>query len=161
MDIRKTVEGDVPRLMTIFSEARSYMAANGNPHQWVGRPTAEDVLTDIRNGHSYVCVDDGEVVGTFAYIPGPDPTYAVIYEGAWPDDEPYGVIHRIAGSKGAHGVVAAAFRWAFAQCDRMRIDTHKDNRIMQHLLMENGFSYCGVILLADGDSRLAYFKHQV
>lgn len=160
MYIRKTTTNDLPRVMAIFQEARAYMAANGNPHQWVNRPTEKDILTDIREGHSYVCVDGETVVGTFAYIPGPDPTYARIYDGAWPDDAPYGVIHRIAGSKGARGVAAAAFQWGFGQCDRMRIDTHEDNHIMQALLQKYGFSYCGVILLSDGTPRLAYFRHQ-
>ena len=161
MHIRKTTTNDLPSLMAIFKEAREYMAANGNPHQWVNRPTEEDILTDIREGHSYVCVEEETVVGTFAYIPGPDPTYAVIYDGAWPDEGPYGVIHRIAGSKGARGVAAAAFGWAFEQCDRMRIDTHEDNHIMQDLLKKHGFCYCGVILLGDGSPRLAYFKHRL
>ena len=160
MYIRKTTVDDLSYLMNIFQEARQYMVANGNPNQWVNRPTSADILNDISNGCSYVCVEEDKVVGTFAYIPGPDPTYAVIYDGNWPDDEPYGVIHRIAGTKGAHGVAAAAFRWAFSRCDRLRIDTHEDNRIMQALLKKHGFVYCGVILLSDGSPRLAYFKHQ-
>ena len=160
MNIRKTKKEDIPCLMTLFQEARQYMAANGNPRQWVNRPTAEDVLNDISQGHSYVCEEDGKVVGTFAYIPGPDPTYAVIYDGQWPDEAPYGVIHRIAGSKGAHGVVTTAFQWAFRQCDRIRIDTHEDNSIMRKLLAQQGFTFCGTIMLADGTPRLAYFKHK-
>lgn len=160
MDIRKTTLNDLTDIMPMFAEARRYMAANGNPRQWVNRPTEEDIRNDIQNGHSYVCVEDGMIVGTFAYIPGPDPTYAVIYDGQWPDDAPYGVIHRITGSKGTRGVAAAAFHWAFQQCDRLRIDTHEDNHIMQHLLGKYGFVYCGVILLKDGSPRLAYFGHQ-
>ena len=35
-------------------------------------------------------------------------------------------------------------------------DTHRDHRIMQHLLEKHGFTYCGVIYLASGDERLAY-----
>jgi len=38
----------------------------------------------------------------------------------------------------------------------LRIDTHRDNKIMQHNLTKHGFSYCGVIYLASGDERLAY-----
>ena len=158
MYIRKTTVDDLPHLMAIFKSAREYMAANGNPHQWVNRPAEEDILADLHEGHSYVCVENDTVVGTFAYIPGPDPTYAVIYDGAWPDDAPYGVIHRLAGTQGARGVAAAAFRWGLDQCDHLRIDTHEDNHIMQALLGKYGFSYCGVILLRDGSPRLAYAK---
>ena len=31
------------------------------------------------------------------FIIGADPTYEVIEDGAWPDNSPYGTIHRIAG----------------------------------------------------------------
>ena len=37
-------------------------------------------------------------------------------------------------------------------------DTHRDNTIMQHLITKHGFTYCGIILLANGDERLAYQK---
>ena len=38
----------------------------------------------------------------------------------------------------------------------LRVDTHRDNRVMQHLLLQHGFTYCGIIHLASGDERLAY-----
>lgn len=38
----------------------------------------------------------------------------------------------------------------------IRIDTHRDNRIMQHNILKYGFSYCGIIYLLSGDERLAY-----
>ena len=40
----------------------------------------------------------------------------------------------------------------------IRIDTHRDNRIMQHNIEKHGFTYCGIIYLANGDERLAYQK---
>ena len=43
-------------------------------------------------------------------------------------------------------------------CGNLKIDTHRDNRIMQHLLDKNGFTYCGIIYLDDGTERLAYQK---
>lgn len=160
MEIRKTTPDDLPAVMDIFSGARRYMAAHGNPHQWVNRPTEDDVRHDMAGGHSYVCTEGDCIVGTFAYLPGPDPTYRTVYGGSWPDDEPYGVIHRIAGTPGHRGVFDAALRWAFAHCSRLRIDTHADNLIMQRLLLDRGFCHCGTILLKDGSPRLAYFKHQ-
>ena len=38
----------------------------------------------------------------------------------------------------------------------IRIDTHKDNVIMHHILRKYGFQHCGVIFLANGDPREAY-----
>ena len=47
-------------------------------------------------------------------------------------------------------------RWCGERISNIRIDTHRDNRIMQKLISRSGFSYCGIILLADGAERLAY-----
>ena len=95
------------------------------------------------------------VAGYFALLPSPEPTYDFI-EGAWLSDEPYGVIHRIASYPDVHGVFAAIIDFAAARFPRLRIDTHRDNRIMQHLIEKHGFTYCGIIWLTDGTERLAY-----
>lgn len=34
--------------------------------------------------------------------------------------------------------------------------THRDNKPMQHVVEQNGFKYCGIIHLENGDERLAY-----
>ena len=46
--------------------------------------------------------------------------------------------------------------YAFSVDGNIRIDTHKDNSIMQHNILKHGFSYCGIIYLLSGDERLAY-----
>ena len=45
------------------------------------------------------------------------------------------------------GKVIGAFciNWAIAQCGHLRIDTHGDNKVMQHLLTKLGFRHCGTI----------------
>ena len=58
----------------------------------------------------------------------------------------------------AHGVFRAIMDWCFSRDCNIRIDTHRDNRIMQHVILGYGFSYCGIIYLASGDERLAYQK---
>ena len=156
---------DLPRMMEIFREARQTMRESGNTSQWPETYPSETIIKeDIRNGHSYVCRnEDGTIVGTFACIPGPDPTYARIYGGEWPDDLPYHVIHRIAASripKPESSIAEACFRWTFARTDVIRIDTHRDNIIMHHILTKYGFSRCGVILLENGNPRDAYHKEK-
>ncbi len=39
-----------------------------------------------------------------------------------------------------------------------RIDTHNDNKIMQHVIEKNGFIRCGIIYVKDGSPRIAYEK---
>ena len=121
-------------------------------------PDDDAVLRDIAGGWGHVCLDgNGRVAGYFAMIPSPDPTYARIYDGAWLEDTlPYLVIHRIASLPDFHGVFSALVNYASAACRNIRIDTHRDNRIMQHNLLKHGFSYCGIIYLANGEERLAY-----
>jgi hypothetical protein len=76
------------------------MAENGNPTQWAQNkwPPEEVLRKDIEKGISYVCLKEERIVGSFVFIEGKDiePSYKVIEEGAWLDDSPYGVIHRIA-----------------------------------------------------------------
>ena len=135
------------------------MRASGNLHQWgVGYPSVEVVQCDIEQGVCYVAIDgaDGEIEATMAFIPGPDSTYSYIKDGAWLNDEPYHVIHRIAVAAPGKGYARRLLDWAFERAGTVRIDTHRDNVIMRHILKEYGFEYCGVIYLANGDARDAY-----
>lgn len=59
-------------------------------------------------------------------------------------------------SGNAHGIFRTIMEFAFRHDCNIRIDTHRDNTIMQHNILKHGFSYCGIILLADGAERLAY-----
>ena len=95
------------------------------------------------------------IVAYFALLPSPEPTYDVI-DGAWLTDEPYGVIHRMASYPEVHGIFSTIIDYAALRFAHLRIDTHRDNRIMQHLIEKYGFTYCGIIWLEDGTERLAY-----
>ena len=157
--IRKATYDDIPVLMDVFRKARGIMRSSGNMNQWNdGYPSEEVVRKDIDNGHCVVLCEDGKVVATMAFIPGPDPTYAEIYDGGWLSDAPYHVIHRIAVAEPGHNAAKALLDWGFGQAGSIRIDTHKDNVIMHHVLSKYGFTHCGVILLANGDPREAYQK---
>ena len=167
MDIRHTEPGDGARIMEIYAGARAFMAAHGNPNQWgpTQWPPEALIREDIRRGHSYACVNDaGRVVGTFFFIQGEDvePTYREITDGAWLDDSPYGVVHRIAGDGSEKGIGAFCLNWAYARCGHLRIDTHGDNAVMQALLERLGFVHCGTIYVEEDDfPRLAYEKSDV
>ena len=161
LGIRLSTLNDLPALMALYDQGRQIMRESGNLRQWTGGyPSEELVREDIGRGHSYACLDgQGEAVGTFAFIPGKDPTYTYIYEGAWLDDvRPYATIHRLASRPEVHGVAAACLEWCFRRVPNLRADTHRDNRIMQHILLKHGFRYCGIIFLKNGDERLAYQK---
>lgn len=159
--IRKAQFTELSILMDIFEQAKRIMRKDGNMKQWTGNyPSIEIIQRDIENGNSYICLNGKkEIVGTFAFIPGVDPTYARIYEGEWLEDTlPYGVIHRLASTENSKGVAAACLQWCYEQIPNLRADTHRDNHILQHILKKHGFQYCGIIYLANGDERLAFQK---
>ena len=80
-------------------------------------------------------------------------TYAKIYDGEWIDDvQPYHVVHRIASYPDAHGIFSSIMDFCFSHDTNIRIDTHRDNKIMQHNILKQGFTYCGIIYLQSGDA---------
>jgi hypothetical protein len=82
------------------------MREHGNMGQWVGGyPSRELLERDIENGQLYLCTESEEICGVFCYFEGEDPTYRKIFNGAWLNDAPYGVIHRIAVAAQGRGVV--------------------------------------------------------
>ena len=156
--IRPAANADLPAIEDIYETARAYMRANGNPHQWsdYGYPEWELLLSDIAMGQLYVIEEEGAIRGVFAFILGDDPTYAVITDGRWLNDRPYGTIHRIAGDGRTRGIFTRAFAFALTKTDNVRVDTHHDNKTMQHVILKHGFTRCGVIYLESGDPRIAY-----
>ena len=160
MQIRKTTEADILRIGEIYENAKRFMRESGNPNQWnKGTPNAETARADMERGVGYVAVDDeGEIVATFMFTLDGEPTYAKIYDGAWLNDAPYGVIHRIAVAEQGKGMIGFCIDECFACCQNLRIDTHRDNLPMQRALLKREFQYCGIIYLENGDERLAYQK---
>lgn len=160
--IRKTELRDIPAILDIYNVARKFMRETGNTGQWIdGYPSEQQLKRDIDAGGSYVITDEtGKVCATFFFVVGEDPTYSVIEDGNWLDDAPYGVIHRIASDGTTHGVLRTTLDFCFTLVDNIRIDTHRDNKVMQKNLVDYGFGYCGIIHLANGDERLAYQLHR-
>ena len=161
MKIRKCTAEDLSRALEIYAEAREFMKSAGNENQWInGYPDKAVVSLDIQSGKLYCAECGGEIKVVFYFNIGEDETYRKIYSGSWKNSEPYGVIHRIAIAKSAHGMGLSriCFDYCFEKCGNLKIDTHKDNIPMQRALLRSGFEYCGIIYLESGDERLAYQK---
>ena len=157
-NFRRARVEDLPRILELIECGRQKMRAAGNNEQWTnGQPSQEVIEEDIRLGESYVMTENGKVVVTFAFKPGPDVTYAKIYEGKWLDDvKPYYVVHRLASAPGVRGVLKDVLNFCFSHTDNIRIDTHRQNVVMRHALEKYGFRYCGIIYLLDGAERFAF-----
>ena len=158
--IRETKPIDITDVMQVMEAAKKIMRSSGNMYQWGdGYPSESVIFSDMEKHGGYVIEDTGRIVAYFAFLPSPEPTYSKIYNGEWLDDTlPYHVIHRIASYPEAHGIFSTIMDFCFSHDSNIRIDTHKDNRIMQHNIEKHGFTYCGIIYLVNGDERLAYQK---
>jgi hypothetical protein len=158
--IREARPTDMTEIMKVLDAAKKIMRQSGNMHQWIdGYPSEAVISADMERNGGFVIVEDDKIVGYFAFLASPEPTYARIYEGKWLDDErPYHVVHRIASYPDTHGIFSCIMDFCFSKDTNIRIDTHRDNIIMQHNILKHDFTYCGIIYLASGDERLAYQK---
>lgn len=159
MKIKKADMNDLKEILNIYSYARRYMKAHKNPTQWGDdRPSESVIKNDITNGNSFVVIDNDVISGVFSFIIGEDETYKKIYEGKWLNDKAYGTVHRLAGNGKSKGIFDFSMGYCEKLIDNIRIDTHKNNKIMQYLLSKRGYKKCGIIYVEDGSERLAYQK---
>lgn len=157
---------DISRILEIYEEAKRYMNREGIPQWTKDYPNRDTVVQDIANNVLYVWTQEEAVLGVSAFIPGRDPTYAVIEGGVWClQTEAYGTIHRMAVAgdakgKGISGKMLAALETLCKErsIPSIRVDTHKKNSSMRRWIEKSGFTYCGVITVADGTKRVAYEK---
>lgn len=167
MRIRKTKKEDIACLMPIFDEARHTIATLGIDQWQNGYPSESVILDDIEKKQSYLCEIDDKICGTFAMLENGEPTYDKIYDGEWltGDRAAYIAIHRVAISVSNRGsglsgkIIGYATDFAREKGRKsLRIDTHRGNAVMRRMLEKNGFIYCGIIYLENGDERVAYEK---
>ena len=153
--IRRANKNDLISIMLIYEEAKKKMRADGNINQWSDKyPDEETLLDDINRGELYIAYDD-EIYGVFMLSFSGEETYKEI-QGAWLNEGPYAVIHRIASLGKGRSLLKDAIDYAFVNTDNIRIDTHEDNNIMRTLLNKLDFIYTGIIHLKSGDERRAY-----
>ena len=86
--IRETKQTDIADIMKVMEAAKKIMRSSGNMHQWgEGYPSEAVITSDMEKNGGFVIEDEGRVVGYFAFLPSPEPTYQKIYDGKWLDDE--------------------------------------------------------------------------
>ena len=161
MKIRLANNNDIDTIEKIYADARAFMRESGNSHQWSGiYPSRENIVSDINESCLHLCCENDSILGVFYFRIGEDVTYKTIYDGKWLNEDDYAVIHRIAVSSESRGkgVASFCFEYALNRFPNIKIDTHSDNIPMQKSLIKNGFTYCGIIHLLNGDERIAYQK---
>lgn len=160
LHFRHSTPGDLPMIMPVYARAKAYMRNRGNMQQWTGGyPSADVIAADIANGNHYVGEDDaGRLAVVFAFILGDDPTYDYVDGGSWPENCPYGTIHRIASTGLYPKMLDRVLEFCFLKTGSIRIDTHAHNQPMLDAINRTGFTRAGIIYLADGSPRTAFQK---
>lgn len=161
--MRIATPSDISPIMGIIGQAKRRLYRLGIDQWQDGYPNEEAIRNDITLQNGYVYTVDSVIAAYAAIIIGDESTYHHI-DGQWLTDNPYIVIHRIAvHDQFAHqGIAVGIFDFACSlarqhQVTSIRIDTHKDNVYMQHLVNKQGFTYCGIIQVRDG-KRMAFEK---
>ena len=157
--IKLAKEKDLPIINKIYETARSFMKANGNKTQWKDNyPESDLIKEDIESKRLFVISGEDSVIhAVFAFMIGKDKSYEKI-TGSWLLDTEYGVIHRVASDGKIPKIMDKVVAFCEKQIPHLRIDTHEDNKVMQHLIEKNGFKKCGIVYVEDGTERFAYEK---
>ncbi|WP_125762961.1 GNAT family N-acetyltransferase [Companilactobacillus hulinensis] len=164
--LRQAKADDLEKVVKIINGEKNALLVRG-VNQWQrGYPDEEILKRDIEEGINYVLILDGSIVGTAALQQGYDKSYQDISGGSWSSesDVTYAIIHRIPVEPGHQGekLTTALIQQLLTMSYYLgyydvRIDTHPDNRVMQHVITENGFVERGIITLdTDQDIRKAY-----
>lgn len=152
INIRKAKQSELAKIMEIYAYARKIMKDNGNATQWGNnRPDIATIQKDIEQQQLYVVEQQNAIHAVFAFVLGEDPTYRVIEDGQWQDNSEYGTIR---------GIFDLIMQFCEQKIKHIRIDTHKDNTIMQHLIEKHQFQRCGIIYVSDKTPRIAYEKSE-
>ena len=156
MNIRKAEISDLTQIISIYAYAREIMRTTGNETQWKNTyPTNDIISSDIENGYLRLLFDEDGIQGVFAFLPDGDPVYDRI-DGAWINEKPYAAVHRVASAGKKRGILPLCMSYCFSLSDNIKIDTHENNKIMQHQLEKLGFILCGIVTLENGETRIAY-----
>lgn len=160
MILRKTKITDVPRVMDIINQAKTYFKNSGIDQWQDGYPCNVSIETDIANDEAYVLEDNGQILGTCMVTIQGEPTYRKI-DGQWKTSKDYVCVHRIAvdpqyKGKGLASIMLDQVVAMYPQYHSLRMDTHENNLSMQRLLLKYGFEFCGIITLQSGALRRAY-----
>lgn len=133
---RFAVNTDLPNIMHIINEAKSFLKQSGSS-QWQGAyPAEETIETDIKNKYGLVLIVDNQIAGYAASIVGEEPTYKKI-DGAWKNNiDPYATFHRLVISSKYRGVHLASFMFsdlisimASQKIRNFRIDTSRKTKL--------------------------------
>ncbi|HIW89385.1 MAG TPA: GNAT family N-acetyltransferase [Candidatus Ligilactobacillus excrementipullorum] len=156
MKLNRAKMSDLDQIIEILADGRDQLAEKG-VDQWQGDyPSREHVKYDIEHGFAFLAEStDHETIGALSLVTAPDHSYDQLH-GKWlVDTTAYIVIHRVAihSNHGGHGYATQLFEKVIEEVeqnhpeiDSIRIDTHKNNGAMQHVIAKTGFEKVGELV---------------
>ena len=84
----------VDRMCEITGQAKRQLKGLGLDQWQKGYPSREVWLDDVKKGYTYLAVEEGEILGIFAFQTTPDISYYEI-DGKWLTDGEYASMHRV------------------------------------------------------------------
>ncbi|WP_250228641.1 GNAT family N-acetyltransferase [Anaeropeptidivorans aminofermentans] len=151
MNYRVSTESDINKIMDIILQAKDFLKAQGVDQWNDGYPDACHIKDDIKAGDGYVLIDGQNIAGYACISFAKEQIYDEL-QGQWLSDKPYAVIHRMAIDSNYKGENLSGILFNLAEnlcrergIHSIKIDTGSDNKIMQHILLKNGYAFCGTI----------------
>lgn len=165
MSYRLGRPADRSRLTEMLNAAIQFLADQGIDQWQNASVSITDLDQAIADQEAYVWEDSNGQVQAFWVLAAHDPYYQTLSSGTWRSTGPYLAIRRfmVAKESKGQGLAQQIFK-AIEEISRdqgvntLRIDTHPDNQIMQHLILKAGFSLTGETVVGDGGRRLTYDK---
>lgn len=164
MEVLIAKKDDLKDIFALIKDAKNILKQNGIPQWQKDYPTIHDLEKDIQNQTMMILKRKKETIACANLSLEPDPFYQEI-EGNWLQEDLYASLHRIAVKSNVHGqgygqkFIAELEKIAKEKgAYSIRIDTHPLNQSMKTLLDKRHYHYCGLVVVQDKTSRIAYEK---
>ncbi|MEN2366845.1 GNAT family N-acetyltransferase [Levilactobacillus brevis] len=156
MYLHKAKIEELDLVCDIIEDGKQQLADAGIDQWQDNYPNRDVIKDDIANGRAVIYnSDDHETLGVAAIVQAPDHSYDTL-QGEWlKQTDKYVTVHRVAifSHHQGQGYASKLFQDLFSyigehhpESESIRIDTHKDNKKMQHLIEKFGFQKVGEIV---------------
>ncbi|MBB1127689.1 MAG: GNAT family N-acetyltransferase [Limosilactobacillus sp.] len=164
--LRRAQTQDLATIIKIIDDAKDLLKKNGSPQWQNGYPDQKTFAQDIAMQTNWILINGNQVAATATLQLTPELTYRNITQGQWQQpDEPYATIHRVAISSNYRGQGLSKLLFSnlltvgqMQGIKNFRVDTHRSNKAMQHIVESFNFKKRGIIKINDRNDpeRLAY-----
>ncbi len=156
--VKLVQKNDMKTVLKIINDGKEYLAEN-NVDQWqICTPSEKIIENDISRQQGFLIYKDDRPAAYEVISFEREEAYHNPIDGSMKLEGDYATIHRTSAAKEfrssgiSHQMFDFALLHAYLNKKKiMRIDTHKDNKIMQHIIMREGFEYVETVQFTESD----------